>query len=71
VIKVEERRLVAPPSLSDVHDQLRQELLTTAIQQTIADARSQLAIHRFNLDGSELDNTPRLNARGPGVGQDR
>jgi peptidyl-prolyl cis-trans isomerase C len=71
VIKVEERRLVAPPSLSDVHDQLRQELLATAIQQTIADARSQLAIHRFNLDGSELDNTPRLNARGPGVGQDR
>jgi peptidyl-prolyl cis-trans isomerase C len=71
VIKVEERRLVAPPSFSDVHDQLRQELLATAIQQAIADARSQLAVHRFNLDGSELDNTPRLSARGSGAGQDR
>jgi peptidyl-prolyl cis-trans isomerase C len=71
VIKVEERRLVAPPSFSDVHDQLQQELLATAIQQAITDARSQLAVHRFNLDGSELDNIPRLNARGPRVGQDR
>ena len=56
VIKVEERRLVAPPSFSDVHDQLRQELLAAAVQQAIANARSQLTIHRFNLDGSEIDN---------------
>jgi peptidyl-prolyl cis-trans isomerase C len=61
VIKVEEKRLVAPPSFSDVHDQLRQEILAAAVQQAIAGARSQLAIHRFNLDGSELDNGPRLN----------
>jgi peptidyl-prolyl cis-trans isomerase C len=70
VIKVEEKRLVAPPSLADVHDQLRQELLASAVQQAIADARRQLSIHRFNLDGSGLDNGPRLNAAGSGP-QDR
>jgi peptidyl-prolyl cis-trans isomerase C len=64
VIKIEEKRLVAPPSFSDVHDQLRQEILAAAVQQAIADARSQLAIHRFNLDGSELDNGPKLTVSG-------
>jgi peptidyl-prolyl cis-trans isomerase C len=55
VIKVEERRLVAPPSFSDTHDQLKQELLAAVVQHVIAKARAQLAIHRFNLDGSEID----------------
>jgi peptidyl-prolyl cis-trans isomerase C len=62
VVKVEERRLVAPPSYSDTHDQLRQELLAQAVQQEIEKARGQLAIHRFNLDGSEFDTGPRLGA---------
>jgi len=62
VIKVEERRQVAPPSYSDVHDQLRQELLGAAVQQAIEKARAQLAVHRFNLDGSEMDSGPRLGA---------
>jgi peptidyl-prolyl cis-trans isomerase C len=71
VIKVEEKRLVAPPSFSDMHDQLRQELLAAAVQQAIADARSQLTIHRFNLDGSELDNGPKLTVSGAGGTQVR
>ena len=71
VIKVEEKRLVAPPSFSDIRDQLRQELLAAAVQQAIENARSALAIHRFNLDGSELDNGPRLNVSGSGSGQAR
>ncbi len=60
VIKVEERRLVAPPSFSDIHDQLKQELLAAAVQLAIAKSRAQLAIHRFNLDGSEVDSGPKL-----------
>lgn len=60
VIKVEERRLVAPPSFSDMHDELRQELLAAAVQRAVAQARAQMAIHRFNLDGTEIDSTPRL-----------
>jgi peptidyl-prolyl cis-trans isomerase C len=66
VIKVEEKRLVAPPTLADVHDQIRQELMAAAVQQTIADARGQLVIHRFNLDGSELDRSPSLSVTGSG-----
>jgi peptidyl-prolyl cis-trans isomerase C len=60
VIKVEERRLVAPPSYSEMHDPLRQELLAQAVQKEIAAARGQLTVHRFNLDGSELETGPRL-----------
>jgi peptidyl-prolyl cis-trans isomerase C len=71
VIKVEEKRLVAPPSFSDMHDQLRQELLAAAVQKAVADARGQLTIHRFNLDGSEVENGPKLNVSGAGGSQVR
>jgi peptidyl-prolyl cis-trans isomerase C len=65
VIKVEEKRLVAPPSFSDVHDQLRQDLLAASVQRAVADARGQLDIHRFNLDGSEISNAQRMTGTGP------
>jgi peptidyl-prolyl cis-trans isomerase C len=71
VIKVEEKRLVAPPSFSDMHDQLRQELLSATVQQAIASARSQLAIHRYNLDGSEIDGRTQVNLSGSGGNQAR
>jgi peptidyl-prolyl cis-trans isomerase C len=60
VIKVEERRLVAPPTYAEIHDQLQQQLLAGVVQQTIADARKSLVIHSFNLDGSEIDAGPHL-----------
>lgn len=53
VIKVEERRLVAPPTFSEVRDQLRQSLMTEAIREAITEARGKLIIRQFNLDGSE------------------
>lgn len=52
VVKVEERRLVAPPSLTDVRETLRQELASQAVRAAVKQARSQLPIHQFNLDGS-------------------
>jgi peptidyl-prolyl cis-trans isomerase C len=55
LLKVEERRLVAPPTLSEIHEQLRQELTAQAVQEAIMEARGQMVIHKFNLDGSELD----------------
>ena len=55
VVKVEERRLVAPPTLSEVRDKIRQELTAQAVKEAVAGARSQLIIHKFNLDGSEID----------------
>ncbi len=58
VIKVEERRIVAPPTYSEVHDTLRNDLLQQAIQSTIAEARGQLVIRKFNVDGTALGAVP-------------
>ena len=55
VVKTEEKRVVAAPSLSEVREQIRQELTAQAVREAIAEARSQMIIRRFNLDGSELD----------------
>ncbi len=60
VVKVEEKRFVAPPSFPEIQGQLRQELLAMAVQQAIERARSQVIIRRFNLDGSELETGPRF-----------
>ena len=60
VVKVEERRLVAPPSLPDVRESIRQELIAQAIRQAVKQARAQLPIRTFNMDGSpRLDDAPR------------
>jgi len=64
IIKVEERRLVGPPTLSEVRDQIREDLTAQAVREAIADARSQMIIHKFNLDGSEIETTPRMTRAG-------
>ena len=62
VIKVIERRLVAPPSLSEVHDKIREELMQNAVRQVVAQARAQMTIHKWNLDGTPMDGGTRLGA---------
>ena len=54
VIKVEERRLVAPPAFSEIHDQLRDEMMQEAVRQVVTEARSQVTIHKWNMDGSPM-----------------
>ena len=65
IVKVEERRLVAPPSYADVHDQIRMELMAEAVRQSVAKARAQVVIHKFNLDGSEMQEGPHLGSAPP------
>jgi peptidyl-prolyl cis-trans isomerase C len=65
VVKVEERRLVAPPSYSDMHDQLKQQLMQEAVRQEVALARGQLTIHEWNLDGSAIDAGAAASATAP------
>jgi peptidyl-prolyl cis-trans isomerase C len=65
IVKVEERRIVAPPSYSEVHDMLRQALLQEAVQRKIDQARSQLAIHKFNVDGTPLGAGPDVTSAPP------
>ncbi len=52
VVKVEERRLVAPPSLPEARETLRQELMAQAIRDAVKKGRAQLQIREFNIDGS-------------------
>ena len=58
VIKVEERRIVAHPAYSDVHDSLRDGLMQEAVQKVIDEARKQVTIREFNLDGTPMDAVP-------------
>ncbi len=60
VVKVEERRQVAPPTLAEAQPAIRQELLGHAVQQAVEQARGQVIIRRFNLDGTELETGPRF-----------
>jgi peptidyl-prolyl cis-trans isomerase C len=64
VIKVEERRLVAPPTLSEVREKIRQDLIAQAVQAAISQARGQMIIHKFNLDGSEIEASPQMTRAG-------
>ncbi len=52
VVKVEERRLVAPPDYAAAHDALRQVLAQEAVQRVIDEARGQMSVRKFNIDGS-------------------
>ena len=69
VVKVEERRLVAPPSLDDARESIRQELTAQAVRQAVKQARAQLPIHEFNVDGTvKLDQGPRTMDNTPATG---
>ena len=65
VVKVEERRLLAPPTLGEIREKLRDELVKITIDQLVAEARSNAMVHRFNLDGSEIDPNPQLRSATP------
>lgn len=49
-MKVEERRIVPPPTYAEMREALRKELLQEAVQRVIEQARSQVLIHKYNLD---------------------
>lgn len=52
VIKVEERRQAAAPSLEEAAPAIRQRLLEAEVQAAVERARSEAQVERFNLDGS-------------------
>jgi peptidyl-prolyl cis-trans isomerase C len=54
VIQTLEHRTSAPPTLEQVHDELRQQLLQAAVQKEVADARAGVKVERFNMDGSPM-----------------
>jgi peptidyl-prolyl cis-trans isomerase C len=55
VIQVLERRHAEPPSFEQARAELRQKMIQEGIQKALAEARSQVTVEKFNLDGT----TPR------------
>jgi peptidyl-prolyl cis-trans isomerase C len=57
VIQTMEHRNAAPTTYDQVHDELRQQMVQAAVQKEIAEARGQVSIERFNMDGSPVKPT--------------
>jgi peptidyl-prolyl cis-trans isomerase C len=55
VVQVQERRSVPPPSLEQVHEAIRKDLLQEAVRRVVAEARAGLRVHKFNLGGAPMD----------------
>jgi peptidyl-prolyl cis-trans isomerase C len=54
VIRVEERRAVAPPSFEEVREQVRQAAFEEAVNAAVERFRGAARVERFNLDGSPM-----------------
>jgi peptidyl-prolyl cis-trans isomerase C len=52
VIRVEERRPVAPPAFEEVREQVRQQAFEEAVTQAVERFRGTARVERFNLDGT-------------------
>lgn len=57
VIQTLEHRTAAPPTLEQVHDELRQSMAQQAVEKAVADARKGVTVERFNPDGSPVKAT--------------
>ena len=60
VIKVEERRASPAPTLEQVHDELRDQLMQAGVKKAVAAAMQDVKVERFNLDGSPQRATDQL-----------
>jgi peptidyl-prolyl cis-trans isomerase C len=54
VIQVMERRTDPPPSYEQAAPELRQKMIQEAVQKVVAEARAQVTVEKFNLDGSPV-----------------
>ncbi len=58
VIKLEERRTAPPPSIDEVRDQIRQQIIQEGVAKVLVDAKQGVQIQRFNLDGTPMADAP-------------
>jgi peptidyl-prolyl cis-trans isomerase C len=54
VILVVERRRDQPPSFDQARDELRQQMIKEGVQKAVAQARADVSVEKFNLDGSPI-----------------
>ena len=52
VIKLEEKRHAEPPSFEQAHDGLRQKMIQEGVQKAVKQARADVTVEKFNMDGS-------------------
>jgi peptidyl-prolyl cis-trans isomerase C len=57
VIQTLEHRTTPPPSFEQQRDELRQQMVQAAVQKKVAQARSEVTVERFNMDGSPVKAT--------------
>ncbi|HYZ62220.1 MAG TPA: peptidylprolyl isomerase, partial [Acetobacteraceae bacterium] len=58
VIKLEERRTAAAPTLDQVRDEIRQQLIQEGVARVLAQAKQGVPIEKFNMDGSPMPPAP-------------
>jgi peptidyl-prolyl cis-trans isomerase C len=52
VIKLEDKRQAQPPSFEQARDGLRQKMIQEGVQNAVKQARSEVTVEKFNMDGS-------------------
>jgi peptidyl-prolyl cis-trans isomerase C len=52
VIKVEDTRQAPPPTFEQARDALRQKMIQEGVQKAVQQARSEVTVEKFNVDGS-------------------
>lgn len=57
VILVVEKRRAEPPTFEQAHDELRQKMIQEGVRKAVAQARADVKVEKFNLDGSEIKAT--------------
>lgn len=57
VIQTLQHRTSAPPTFEQERDELRQQMVQAAVQKEVAQARSEVTVERFNMDGSPVKAT--------------
>jgi peptidyl-prolyl cis-trans isomerase C len=60
VIQTLDHRSAAPPNFDQAKDQLRQQMINDEVRKTLAKARADVTVERFNLDGTPVRATDQL-----------
>ena len=52
MLEVIDIRTASPPSFDQARDQLRQKMIQEGVQKAVKQARAEVSVEKFNLDGS-------------------
>ncbi len=64
VIKLEATRVAPPPSIDEVRDEIRQQIIQEGVAKVLASAKEGVTVEKFNVDGSPYTPPPMPGAPG-------